>query len=273
MTVASSAEGARDGPEPPRHGHCPWSAVALVRFVWTAASIFVVESVVFGLAAMPAVAFFRWHLSWSIDSNVVKTVVLAMALVPSYAIFVVLLMALSAGAMKLAGWRPVAPAEMRIADLGWPLCNWARYQISAHVVAFFAGGLLRATPVWAWYMRLNGARLGRRVWVNSLGVTDHCLLDFGDDVVIGAGVALSGHTVERGTVRLAPVRIGAGSTIGVNTNIGIGADIGHHCQVGSLSMVPKFRVLADGGTYVGVPVRPIDGTRSGDGSDPEVEEG
>jgi acetyltransferase-like isoleucine patch superfamily enzyme len=107
-------------------------------------------------------------------------------------------------------------------------------------------------------MRWNGARLGRRVWVNSLGVTDHCLLEFGDDVVIGAGVHLSGHTVERGVVRTAPVKIGAGSTIGVNAHVEIGADIGPMCQVGSLSMVPKFSVLSEAGTYVGVPARRLE---------------
>jgi acetyltransferase-like isoleucine patch superfamily enzyme len=238
--------------------HRAWGRDAVTRFVWTIVSIFVVESVIFGLAALPAVVFFRWHASWSIESTSLKTVVLVMALVPSYAIFALLLMVLSAGTMKLLGWRPVAPAEMVIADLDWPLCDWARYQISAHVVAFFAGGLLRATPVWSMYMRLNGARFGRRVWVNSLGVTDHCLLEFGDDVVVGAGVHLSGHTVERGVVRTAPVRIGAGSTIGVNAHVEIGVDIGRHCQVGSLSMVPKFSVLSGPGTYVGVPARLID---------------
>jgi acetyltransferase-like isoleucine patch superfamily enzyme len=223
--------------------------------VWTLTSIFLVESLLVAFAALPAVTFFRWHTSWSITSDSVKTIVLVMALVPSYAIFALLLMVLSAGAMRVLGWRPIAPAEMVIADLDWPLCDWARYQISAHVVAFFAGGLLRATPVWSMYMRLNGATLGRRVWVNSLGVTDHCLLEFGDDVVIGAGVHLSGHTVERGVVRTAPVRIGPGSTIGVNAHVEIGADIGPQCQIGSLSMVPKFSVLPGPGTYVGVPAR------------------
>ena len=237
------------------HDHRRWSRAALGRFVWTLASIFVVESVVFGLAAWPAVAFFRWHAGWPIEPVAVKTIVLTAVLVPSYAIFAVLLMALSALAMRVLGWRPVAPSEMVIADLEWPLCDWARYQISAHVVAFFAGGLLRATPIWSAYMRWNGARLGRRVWINSLGVTDHCLLEFGDDVVIGSGVHLSGHTVERGVVRTARVRIGAGSTVGVNAHVEIGVDIGADCQIGSLSMIPKFSVLDGPGTYVGVPAR------------------
>jgi len=238
--------------------HEGWSSRSVRRFVWTLASIFVIESLVFGLAALPAVLFFRWHTTWGIDSEAIRTLVLVMALVPSYAIFAVLLMALSAAAMRVLGWRPIAPAEMVIAELGWPLCNWARYQISAHVVAFFAGGLLRATPVWSAYMRWNGADFGRRVWVNSLGVSDHCLLEFGDDVVIGSGVHLSGHTVERGVVRTAPVRIGAGSTVGVNAHVEIGADIGPRCQIGSLSMVPKFSVLPGPGTYVGVPARRLE---------------
>jgi acetyltransferase-like isoleucine patch superfamily enzyme len=239
-------------------GHQSWSSAAVARFAWTVVSIFAVESLVFGVAALPAVTFLRWHTGWAIGSEPVKTVVVVMALVPAYAIFAVLLMALSALAMRLLGWRPRAPAEMPIAELGWPLCDWARYQISTHVVAFFAGGLLRATPVWSAYLRWNGATLGRRVWINSLGVTDHCLLEFGDDVVIGAGVHLSGHTVEHGVVRTAPVRIGAGSTIGVNAHVEIGVTIGAGCQVGSLSMVPKGTVLAGPGTYVGVPARRAD---------------
>jgi hypothetical protein len=32
-------------------------------------------------------------------------------------------------------------------------------------------------------------------------------------------------------------------------------DIGADCQIGSLSMVPKFSVLEGPGTYVGVPAR------------------
>lgn len=231
-----------------------------LRFGWAIVSVFVVESVVFALAALPAVAFFRWHLSWSIDSAPVKTFVLAMALVPSYAVFAVLLMVLSASSVRLLRWRPVAPADHRISEMSWELCDWARSQVSAHVVTFFVGGLLRSTPVWTMYMRLNGARLGRRVWVNSLGVTDHSLLEFGDDVVIGAGVHLSAHTVEQGVVRLAPIRIGAGSTIGVNAHVEIGVELGRGCQIGSMAMVPKFSRLPGPAVYVGVPVRRMEST-------------
>ena len=241
----------------------PWGRAAVARFVWTLTTAFVVESVLLGVAALPAVAFVRWHAGWGL-AEPWHTLVLTMSVVPAYLAFAATLMVLSALMTKLLGWRPTAPARMPIAELDWSLCNWARYQIATYVVSYLAGGLLRSTPVWSMYMRMNGAKIGRRVWVNSLGVTDHCLLEFGDDVVIGAGVHLSGHTVEHGVVLTAPVRIGAGSTIGVNAHVEIGADIGPRCQIGSLSMVPKHSVLPGPGVYVGVPARKlVDDERGG----------
>lgn len=238
--------------------HVPWSAAAATRFAWTIVSSFMIESLIFGLAVLPAALFWQWHFSWPIDSAWLRTVLLAMSFLPAYLCFAVMLMALSALAMRGLGWRPPARAELRISDLGWPLANWARYGISSHIVRILAGPIFRNTPVWVWYMRLNGARIGRRCWVNSLDVTDHCLLEFGDDVVIGAGVHLSGHTVERGVVLTAPVRLGAGTTVGVNTHVEIGVETGPGCQIGSLSMVPKGWCLDGESVYVGCPVRKLD---------------
>jgi acetyltransferase-like isoleucine patch superfamily enzyme len=93
-------------------------------------------------------------------------------------------------------------------------------------------------------------------------VSDHCLLTFGDDVVVGSGVHLSGHTVERGCVMTAAIRLGSGVMIGVGSVIGIGVEIGDNTQVGALSVVPKRRVLEPNAVYGGVPVRRLDVTES-----------
>jgi acetyltransferase-like isoleucine patch superfamily enzyme len=107
-------------------------------------------------------------------------------------------------------------------------------------------------------MRLNGARLGRGVFVNSLAVTDHNLLEFGENTVIGGGVHLSGHTVENGIVKTASVRLGRDVTVGVGAVVEIGVEAGAGCQIGALALVPKFSKLEAGGVYVGIPVRRID---------------
>ena len=117
-----------------------------------------------------------------------------------------------------------------------------------------AGILFRGSPVWTVYLRLNGARLGRRVYVNTLSISDHNLLEFGDDVVIGGDVHISGHSVEGGMLKTAPVRLGRGVTVGLGSVINIGVDAGADCQVGALSLVPEHTRLDSGGVYVGVPV-------------------
>ncbi len=238
--------------------HVAWSGVAALRFAWAIASAFAVESAIFGLAVMPAALFWQWHLTWTFDQEWARVVVLAMAFLPAYLLFAMLLMALSAIAMRVLGWRSPPDAEMRIADLDWALVNWARYGISTAVVRIFAGPVFRATPVWVWYMRMNGAQIGRRCWVNSLDVTDHCLLELGDDVVVGAGVHFSGHTVERGIVKTAAVRLGSGTTVGVGSHIEIDVETGPGCQIGSLSMVPKGARLEGHAVYVGAPVRKLE---------------
>lgn len=231
---------------------------ATARLVWGITSVFVVESLVLAGAILPAALFYQWHLGWDLSPWWLRGMLLGAATVPAYLIFAHLLMLFSALSCRLLGWRPASGQDMRIADWGWPLLDWARYSIMSHVVRLLAGSVLRATPMWVWYLRLDGARVGRRVWVNSLGVTDHCLLELGDDVVIGAGVHLSGHTAERGYIRTDTIKLGAGTTIGVNTIVGIGVVTGTGCQVGALSFVPKRSQLDANRTYGGVPIRPLD---------------
>lgn len=231
----------------------------MARVAWTLLSSFVVESAVFALAVLPAAVFWEWHFRWPVALPWLRVLVLAASFVPAYLLFAVMLMLLSAGATRLLGWRTPADAELRIADLEWPLLHWVRYLVATHLVRVFAGALLRSSPVWTWYLRLNGARVGRGVWVNSTSLMDHSLLELGDGVVIGSDVHLSGHTVERGVVKTARVHVGAGATIGVGSVIGIGAEIGAGTQVGALSVVPKHMRLEPGAIYAGVPVHRLDG--------------
>jgi acetyltransferase-like isoleucine patch superfamily enzyme len=198
------------------------------------------------------------HVTAWIPSLMARAAVLSLLLLPSYAVFALCLMGLSALATRVVGARTPARAEMRIADMSWPLLRWAHYMAATHIVRVFAGTLFRGSPIWTIYLRLNGARIGRRVYVNSLYVTDHNLLDLGDDVVIGADAHVSGHTVEGGVVKTAAVRVRSGVTIGLGSVVDIGVQVGAGCQVGALSLVPKFSRLEAGAVYAGIPARRID---------------
>jgi acetyltransferase-like isoleucine patch superfamily enzyme len=136
--------------------------------------------------------------------------------------------------------------------------TWARYMAATHVVRQLAGPLFRGSPIWTAYLRLNGARIGRRVYVNTLFISDHNLLEFGDDVVIGAEAHISGHTVEGGVLRTAGVRLDRRVTVGLGSVIDIDVDAGPDCQVGALSLVPKHTKLEAGAVYAGIPARRIE---------------
>jgi acetyltransferase-like isoleucine patch superfamily enzyme len=232
-----------------------WTVLETAKVLWAVASCFVVESIIFGISVLPASVFWQWHFSWALKNPLIKMVLLSMAFIPAYLIFAFSLMVFSGIMTRLTGWQTPRNASMRIDSPDWPLLNWVRYTVSMHLVRIFAGLIFRATPVWSLYMRLNGARIGRRVFVNSLWVSDHNLLEFGNDVIIGSEVHMSGHTVEEGLVKTAAIRLGDGVVLGVNSVIGIGVEIGNGAHIGSLSVVPKFAKLQAGCKYGGVPVK------------------
>lgn len=228
------------------------------RVAWTVVSILVVETVTFGLAVLPAFVAWTWVLTWVPDRlPLVRPALIAMTLVPAYLIFSVALAALSALGTGMLGWRTPPPGEWKLRDLEWPLLNWSRYMISTHVVRVLVGTMFRASPLWTWYMRLNGADIGRGVHINSLSISDHNMLSFGDGVVIGENVHLSGHTVEGGAVKTGHVRLDRFVTVGLGSMVGIGVVAGEKCQIGALSVVPKHSTLEGSAVYVGAPVRKL----------------
>lgn len=238
------------------------------RVAWTIVSIFVVESMVFGFAVLPAFLFWSVIQHWPFprrQETLLEPVIIAMSLIPAYLVFAVALIVLSAWSMRLCGWRTQPDGAWRLADLEWPLLHWVRYMISTHVVRVLVGTFFRSSPLWTWYLRLNGARIGTGVYINSMSISDHNMLDFGDGVVIGESVHLSGHTVEGGVVKTGYVRLGRGVTVGLGSIIGIGTTMGDQCQVGALSVVPKHSTLEPHGIYVGVPVRRLERPTPGEG--------
>lgn len=228
------------------------------RAAWAVVTVFVVETVVVGVAVLPAFLCWTWLFTFAIPQNAsLRAAVAAMAFVPAYLVFALALIVLSAGSTALFGWRTRPDAAWSLSDLEWPLLDWVRYMIATHIVRVLVGTFFRSSPLWTWYLRLNGGRIGRGVYVNSLSISDHNLLTFGDNVVIGEDVHLSGHTVEGGVVRTARVHLGRGVTVGLASMVGIGVEAGDGCIIGALSVVPKYTKLEAHTTYAGVPVKRI----------------
>jgi acetyltransferase-like isoleucine patch superfamily enzyme len=235
-----------------------WNVAVIWRLAVTVVSILVVETIVCGLAALPVILFWIELTAWIPFSPAGRAAVFSMLLVPSYVAFALCLMVTSALATRVTGARTPPDATMHIADMGWPLMRWARYMVASHLVRVLAGAFFRGSPIWTAYLRLNGARIGKGVYVNSLFISDHNLLEIGDGVVIGSEVHMSGHTVEAGVVKTATVRLGRDVTIGLGSVLDIGVIVGPGSQVGALSLVPKHTTLEPDAVYAGIPARRID---------------
>jgi hypothetical protein len=151
-----------------------------LRIAWAVVSIFLVESVVVALAAVPAVAFWTWHLRWTTLPTTLRVAFLAMASVPAYQLFALGLVLYSAAATRLLGWRTPRDVAMPLTEFGWPLLDWGRYLITIHVGESFGGALamsfalahpervralvvLNSFPHYASQLRLRAAIAGLRV--------------------------------------------------------------------------------------------------------------
>lgn len=220
-------------------------------------TLVLVETFICGLSAIPAVLLWFQLSIFLRSAPRLQIVLLAVALLPSYIIFALVLMFISPVTTRLVGWRTPTQTELRIADLDWPLLDWVRYAASNHVVRTLAGTFFRGTPVWTAHLRLAGAQLGRRVYINSLALNDYNLLAFEDDVVIGADVHVAGHTVEAAIVKTAKVHLGRNTTVGVGSIVEIGVETGANCEIGALSFVPKNMKLEADAIYAGIPVKRI----------------
>ena len=229
----------------------------IFRMTVTVLAIGAVQTIICGVAMFPAVLLWRTAVAAAPSGSMLQLVVASALLVPAYIVFALCLMPVSAAIMRVVGARTPRDAELRIADLSWPLMKWAQYMSAAHVVRLASGAVFRGSPLWTAYLRMNGARIGRHVYINTLSIADHNLLELGDDVVIGADVHISGHTVEGGTVKTGRVRVGSNVTIGLGSAIDIDVDIGDGCQIGALTLVPKHARLDPNAVYVGIPARKL----------------
>lgn len=234
------------------------SATAFWRIGLTVVSFVLVEIIICGISALPTLELWLWLVKIAGANRTLQILLFASAIVPSYMIFAITLMVVSPIVARLLGWRTPRDAEMQIVEMSWPLLRWVQYVASNHIVRVLAGTIFRGSPLWTAHLCLSGARIGRRVYVNSLGLDDYNLLELGDDVVIGAGVHLSGHTVEAGIVKTGGVRLGRNTTVGVGSIIEIGVECGPNCTIGALAFVPKRMKLDADALYVGIPAKRVD---------------
>jgi non-ribosomal peptide synthetase-like protein len=132
----------------------------------------------------------------------------------------------------------------------WDFLYVAWGVIASRILTSLEGTLLLAV-----YLRRTGMKIGRRVLFSDgfAQVVDPDMLRIEDGATVGA--MFQAHTFEDRVLKIAPVRVGAHSTLGAATVPLYGADIGEHTVVAPHSVVMKQELLLPGVRYTGAPTR------------------
>ena len=114
---------------------------------------------------------------------------------------------------------------------------------------------LTGSPVAALYFRLLGARIGQNVHLGTDALACPGLIEIGNDSSISDASALMCARVERGWLKIAPIKIGAGCVVGASAVISGGAVMEDRAQLGELSLLPEGARIPRGEIWNGSPAR------------------
>ena len=108
------------------------------------------------------------------------------------------------------------------------------------------------------FYRLMGMKIGRNVTINSTAIADPSLIELEDGATIGGSASLLAHYAQGGYLVIAPVKIGAGATIGLRAVIMGGVEVGAKAKVLASSFVLPNTKIPPGETWAGIPARRIE---------------
>lgn len=116
---------------------------------------------------------------------------------------------------------------------------------------------LTGTPWIAPVLRMFGADIGRRVWLNSTGLTEFDLVHVGDDANIGEEGDIGTHLFEDRVMKMSHVRVDAGATVGTRAVVLYDAEVGAGAFLDAYSLVMKGELLPPHSRWRGIPARPL----------------
>jgi non-ribosomal peptide synthetase-like protein len=120
------------------------------------------------------------------------------------------------------------------------------------------GLFLTGTPWIAPLLRLFGAQVGRRAYVETTYLTEFDLVRIGDDASVGRASSLQTHLFEDRVMKMSTVRVGRDCSVGPRSVVLYDSVLGDGSSLDGLSLVMKGESLPDGTCWRGVPSRLVD---------------
>jgi non-ribosomal peptide synthetase-like protein len=141
----------------------------------------------------------------------------------------------------------------------WTSKVWRSEAITSTYEALSVSFLLdfmRGTPWLPLILRLFGVKTGKRVWMNTTDITEHDMVQIGDDTALNEDCGPQTHLFEDRVMKVGPVKIGKRCSIGARTIILYDSEIGDNVNIDALSLIMKGENLQSNSSWGGSPVKP-----------------
>lgn len=166
----------------------------------------------------------------------------------------------ASGALALAAvkWLVVGRFRPGIHPL-WSARVW-RIEFVTALYDALSGWMLSpivGTPLLPAYLRLLGARIGRRTHLESTYFCEMDLIRVDDDAAIGPGATLQTHLFEDRVMKLDTVHIGPRASVGGGAVVLYDTELAADSDLGPLSLAMKGERLPAGNAFVGCPAEPV----------------
>lgn len=138
----------------------------------------------------------------------------------------------------------------------WSSFIWKRDCLE-HLHNIFLGrmiyGFLLGTPFLSLIHRLLGAKIGKRVFIDTLGFAEHDLVDIGDDVSLNSNCVLLTHLYEDRIFKMDQLKIGNQCNVGNLSIVIYDTVMGENSSLDNLSLLMKGERLPSNSQWVGIP--------------------
>jgi non-ribosomal peptide synthetase-like protein len=107
------------------------------------------------------------------------------------------------------------------------------------------------------FFRLLGAKIGKRVYLDTTEMTEFDLIRLGDYVAVNLDCTLQTHLFEDRVMKMSTVEVGDGCHLGAMSLILYDTQLDEGVSVGDLSLVMKGETLPAHSSWTGIPGRKV----------------
>jgi non-ribosomal peptide synthetase-like protein len=140
----------------------------------------------------------------------------------------------------------------------WSTFVWKTELVNAlheELAGLFLVNKLLGTPFISWYFRLLGTKIGRRVFMETMDVTEFDLVSIGDDCTLNKDCTLQTHLFEDRVMKMSTVTVGDKCSVGTMSLVLYDTEMEQGSCLDDLSLLMKGEQLPAWSCWEGVPAK------------------